>query len=431
MRSGLCGSLAALLSGASLALAQAPTPPGLPEAPALETADPSPALPDDAYAPARGRSTDDESLWVRAEYLLWWFKNSPVPVPLITTTSSPDLMPTAAFGQFGTSVLLGNQDLNTGARHGGRISAGLWLDDRRTIGLEAGYFFIASHTVTRGISSDGGTNSPILAVPFFDPDAVAESTFVIASPSTLAGSAELSLTSRLQGAEANFVVKVCSRGDLTFQLLNGFRYLELVENLSFATNSIDVETPDVSPNSGLVLNTLDQFNTRNQFYGWQIGARAEYRLGDLYVSASGKVAAGDTYQEVNFNGTTVTNFFNGPAGGPFNDVPTQAIPGTGTFVQATNLGRTTRHEFTFVPELSLSVGYQVTRSIRAFAGYDLLYFSNVVRPGDQIDRTITLAQTIQNQVAGNPPGPGVRPTPNLSNSEFWAQGINFGLEFRY
>jgi hypothetical protein len=41
----------------------------------------------------------------------------------------------------------------------------------------------------------------------------------------------------------------------------------------------------------------------------------------------------------------------------------------------------------FVPEAGIDVGYQLTRHLRAKAGYTFIYWTDVVRPGDQIDPT--------------------------------------------
>jgi hypothetical protein len=81
--------------------------------------------------------------YVGAEYLLWWTKKSPIPVPLVTTTTDLTRMPPATIGANGTSVVLGNQDLDTSARSGARFTAGWWCDARGELGLEANYFFLA------------------------------------------------------------------------------------------------------------------------------------------------------------------------------------------------------------------------------------------------------------------------------------------------
>jgi hypothetical protein len=144
--------------------------------------------------PAGAAGADRGGRWyASAEYLLWWFKDSPLPVPLLTTTANAGAMPAGALGDPDTSVLLGNQSLGTGAHQGARFTAGLWLDDRRQIAVEGSYFATVSKTIVRSVASDGSPDSAVLAVPFFDEDAGAESSFVLASPGASAGSAVLSL----------------------------------------------------------------------------------------------------------------------------------------------------------------------------------------------------------------------------------------------
>ena len=239
-----------------------------------------------------------------AEYLLWWFKDSPLPVPLLTTTSNPNDMPLAVIGDPNTSVLLGEQGVGSGVHQGAHITAGFWIDDRRQIAVEGGYFFLAGASTTRSFASDGGPTSPVLAVPFFDEDAAAESSFVLASPGAFAGAAALTVTSRLQGAEVHGVVQAFDADDLHVEVLFGGRFIQLTENLSFATASTGLS----DPNTDLVLNTVDQFDTRNSFYGWQVGARGGWAWEGFEVQATAKLALGQMHETMNLNGAAVTNF---------------------------------------------------------------------------------------------------------------------------
>jgi hypothetical protein len=432
MNKGWFGSLATLAVGGSLALAQGPAGPAAlplatPEVPsAVVATEGDPVLP-----PPGPPAAAADRVWLSTEYLAWWLKRSPVPVPLVTTTSDLTAQPLAALQQPATTVPLGTQDIDTGVRSGARFAAGAWIDDHRVIGVEGAYFFLASHTTTQGVASTGEPGSPVLAIPFFDADAMAESTFVLASPGTLSGSAAVTLSSRLQGADVNAIVAVVMRPGLRVEVLAGFRYLELREDLTFSTTSTGIQPQGDGSNNGLVLNTQDQFDTDNRFYGWQVGVRGEYRLGSLFVDASAKIALGDMDQTVTVNGAAVTNFFNAPPGGPFAGVPAQVVAGSGAFAQPSNVGRTSRHQIAAVPEVRTVVGYQFAPWARAFVGYDFLYASNVARPGEQIDRTFNVSQTVQSAVAGNAPAPGSRPAVNLAGSGFWAQGLDVGLEFRY
>jgi hypothetical protein len=86
-----------------------------------------------------------------------------------------------------------------------------------------------------------------------------------------------------------------------------------------------------------------------------------------------------------------------------------------------------RDTFTVVPELGLNIGYQLTNHIRAFVGYNFLYWSSVVRPGDQIDPRVN-TNLIPPPISTA--GPAV-PAFAFHGSDFWAQGITLGVEFRW
>jgi len=62
----------------------------------------------------------------------------------------------------------------------------------------------------------------------------------------------------------------------------------------------------------------------------------------------------------------------------------------------------------------------------------VLYWTNVVRPGQQIDRSLDEAQ-IPNFDTLGPGSPSTlgRPAVPFRQSDFWAQGLNLGVEFRY
>ena len=57
-------------------------------------------------------------------------------------------------------------------------------------------------------------------------------------------------------------------------------------------------------------------------------------------------------------------------------------------------------------------------------------WNDVVRPGNQIDRVVNPNIVPTDQDFGVAGGPR-RPAPLFNSSDFWAQGVNFGLHFRY
>jgi hypothetical protein len=132
------------------------------------------------------------------------------------------------------------------------------------------------------------------------------------------------------------------------------------------------------------------------------------------------VALGSTDQVVDVAGSTVI--------APPGQVAT--VANGGLLAQPTNSGHFTRDQFAVVPEVGVNVGYQATAHLRAFVGYTFLYWSNVVRPGDQIDRAVNPTQLPVSTAAPQLAGPA-RPAPVLRDTAFWAQGSSFGVEFRY
>src|SRR5437764_1444056 len=125
MGRGLLITVTALLGGTGSALAQAPPPPEpVPVTSSPNTGMPPPGtlpppLPGPIYYAPHGPPAPvlqegppaDTSLWFSAEYLLWWFKKSPMPVPLVT--SSPATAgSTGALNDPTATVVLGGQDLD-------------------------------------------------------------------------------------------------------------------------------------------------------------------------------------------------------------------------------------------------------------------------------------------------------------------------------
>ena len=350
-----------------------------------------------------------ERFHVDAEALVWWLKDSPAPVPLVST---------GVLGQPGTQVLLGGRDVDTGAQPGVRLTVGYRLTD--SLGLEASAFYLPTRTTSRRVESSGQSGSQALFIPFFDATFQRENTTNLASPGLFAGRATESLSTRLIGGELNGTVRLLRGAPFQLDLLGGFRYLNLRETYAFTTDS-----PDVPPRPPDVFRTRDEFEARNEFLGAQVGARARGDWRRWFASGAVKLALGAMRQSVDVEGALVTNDFNG-FGAP------QTFQG-GYFAQPTNIGTHRRTVFAVVPEVGVDVGYRITDAVSVFVGYTFLYANRVARPGEQIDRTIN---PTQNASFGAPPPPRTlvgpaRPGFSFAGSDFWAQGVNVGVSVRF
>jgi hypothetical protein len=353
--------------------------------------------------------------WFQGEYLLWWIKDSSMP-PLVTTGPLSASLP-GALGQPGTQVLFGgNVDNNT--RSGGRFTGGYWCDDEHSLGFEAAYLFLGSHAVGVDLKSSGLPGSIVLGQPFFDVVRNAQDVGLVAFQGLAAGEIAVSSSSRLQGAECNVLTQFGDYSGLRCEALAGFRFLQLDESIDIFSQEI------IAPNTQVIggdkIATGDFFTTQNCFYGGQIGARARYDLGRFFVDVVGKVALGDMNEVLRIHGGTAV---------------TTAAGATNTFTSgflalSTNSGEFSKNVFAVVPEFTVAGGYAITDHFRILLGYTFLYVSNVARPGSQIDLGLNPTQIPLSLTAGTLAGPA-RPAGGVKETQFWAQGLNFGFEFQF
>jgi hypothetical protein len=394
MRNALPWVFGAWIFAALPVFAQSP-----PAAPVDQPATEVPVVPSIQSAPV----VDTFKYWVRTEYLAYWVKNTPLPISLVTGDPNNP-----------TQELL-NSDRNLGMFSGFRVAFGIWLDPYNNLGLESSAFSLQRRTTSYSASSDG-TGSPTLAFPFtmLSPGAVGDMLMPITSPGQFAGNVVISSSLQLWGAELNTGLSLVHTGEFEITGLVGLRFVDLQENLNINTLSADIAT-----NPSTVLVQSDQFNTRNQFYGGQIGGRFNWQGERFAVDLTGKLALGANRQTIDIQGYSTQG---GPGGinGTF--------PG-GFFTQQSNMGHFSATQFAVIPSIEMKFHVIINQYLRAFVGYDFMYWNSVVRPGSQIDRNINLTQSA---IFGNGALSGpASPMPLFNRTDFWAQGITVGLEFRF
>jgi hypothetical protein len=424
------------------AAAQEPTAPAqIPEklpqpAPTSATdAQQQPAATTPTQAPAQSKLIDchdgpPEHWWVDAEYLLWWLKSGPLPQPLLQT-GTIDVDGNVVPGD----VLGGNSTLDYGRASGVRIGGGGWLGERHIWGLEASGFVLEQKTVRSSFASDANGN-PLLIRPIndalndFGPEAV-----FVAAPDTFSGSFSLSSSSRLWGTEANVLRNLYASPRFRADLLLGFRYLDLEENLNLvqqtqalAGGELFFLNDPTNPNPPIVnaLSIFDGFHTRNQVYAGQIGLRFEGHAGSAFFRVTTKVGFGPNHETVTIAGSTTATLMDPNTLA----VSTQTATGGLLALPGTNIGKSTDNPFVIVPQVDLRVGWQATSRLQLYFGYDFLYINDVVRPGSQVNLNVNTGLVPSSSNFNTGVGPN-EPSRLTKKDEFWAQGINFGIEFRY
>jgi hypothetical protein len=409
-------SLGASLATAGLASAQF-SPSSLPTV--------LPPLPEASASPVAAGALPLESALVieeaprfnlRADYLLWTIKSPQTP-PLLTTSAAP--ADRATLGMPTTGIVSGG-DTRLGTFSGGRLFANYQLGD--VWGVQVGGFMLEQKSRTFGIRSNAG-GTPTIGVPFQSAFDGSQQANLLASPASLAGGASTRYTSHLWGAEANATALAVDSDGVRLRLLGGFRNADLREQLRLDTASTLIGTPGVFDGmlvgQGTSFTAFDQFGTRNSFYGGQVGLQAAVERGVFSLSAFGKVALGVSHELAAINGATTAAMPDG----------TVATAPGGTFAQTSNIGRLSTDRFAVLPEVGFNLGLNVTDRITVFAGYQFLYWSDVVRPGDQVNQVVN-SNLIPTQSDGTRLGPQL-PSAALRHTDFWAQGVNFGMNFSW
>lgn len=355
----------------------------------------------------------------QGEYLGWWIRDSDFP-PLATTGAVGDARP-GAIGMPGTRILFGSPNTDNEIRNGGRFTLTRWVGER-LFGMEASYMFLGSRSIGfLGFSS----GDVILARPFFNTMS-GEDASIIAFPGIASGTIDIAASSSMHGAEASLLANFWCGCILRIDGLVGFRYLNLEEDLRI--DEVTNLTPAAPRFASTQIRVTDQFEASNNFYGGQIGLRAGLEFRKFDFKAIGKVALGGTHQVVDIRG------FSNTVPLPLPAPPAPPPPGTplgpGLLALSSNSGRDTSGEFSIVPEIAVSTGFRLTENFRAFAGYTFLFWNRVVRPGDQVDRTLNPNLIPTSATFGAAGGPA-RPARTGADTDFWAHGVNVGLEFRY
>ena len=157
------------------------------------------------------------------------------------------------------------------------------------------------------------------------------------------------------------------------------------------------------------------FDAENEFNGGVVGLLAQGYDGRFTWTMLSKVAFGNTKETLTIRGSSTTTV---PGFG-------SATSNQGLLALNSNQGVYEQDEFTIVPEVDLSVAYQLTSQLQLSIGYSALFWTHALMAGEAIDTVINPTQ-IDGALIG-----ASRPTYSIHDTEFWAQGLTFGLQCRF
>lgn len=359
----------------------------------------------------------DGRAWIGAEYLYWTAKGASAPPLVSTSPAGTPITNAGVLGTPGASTFFGGGNLNNQWRSGVRLRAGFWLNQAQTIGFEASGFYLGQDATDFRASSPG---SPILSRPFLNTQTGLPAAELVAFPGVLSGTASVSSGSNLYGFGPSLLFNLCCNCDSRVDLLVGYRYLRLRDGITIREDLLATDPAGVRAPLGTQITVIDTFNTTNTFNGGLIGLAGEKRFGNFFLSGRVSVAAGNTHQQVNINGMTQIR---SPDGTRTNLVG-------GLLAQRTNIGTYGFDAFSIVPEVGVSLGYQVSQNVRIFGGYNFLYWTNVSRAAEQIDPGVN-PTGIPRAVPPSTLQGAPRPAFINRENDYWLHGVSAGVEFRF
>ncbi len=202
----------------------------------------------------------------------------------------------------------------------------------------------------------------------------------------------------------------CAR---TFRLdgIAGYRFARLIDSV----NVEDSEEYTVFGQPGYqnVYSEIDSYKAVNTFNGCDLGLNVVYTFGRWSVDVLGKAAIGFNNQYVRLFGYSEIDASNTtPPGG----TPISAAASTQEY---------SRDRFSWLPELTVTGGYQFTDHLKFTVGYDLLYWTAVVAR-----RTRSQSSLRPGFPTGRRSAPRCRPSASTSRTS-WPKACELGGEFRF
>jgi len=401
--------------------------------------------------------------WFDGSYLLAFVTDQPIGFPLLTT-SAPNQ--NGLLGLPSTLELIRGENIKYSSISGFRLNGGIFGDADKRFGFETGGIYTEQRSVTRRFSAVAddpfvSAGIPLFARPFIDTTS-GISSLVISSPDLGPGEAYLSTSTQLWGAHAGGVWNLYrsapgSKWSTFLDVSAGYRFLQLYEDFQFQSyTSFDrfrvipvfqrgpfgdliqvgfrllplrQNIGGVTTESPATVSIRDRFTATNRFNGGYFATQGSLRYGMFSLNLMSRVSIGNMHQVLEIHGAT--NFAQPSL--PLNTIVPRNQAGSafgGLYANATNIGKFDNDEFAVIPEFSVDLGINITRSVSMYVGYNFLYVNKVARPGNQLNPFIdstTIPFSDNYGVLGRVPGR----TRLFVQDDFWLHAANFGMRIKY
>jgi hypothetical protein len=258
---------------------------------------------------------------------------------------------------------------------------------------------------------DASNGSPILARPYIDSTTGLQQAVLVAFPGSSTGSIAVRAESaNFYEAHLDLMENTFDAGWYRLTSLFGYRFYSYNENLRITQNLAPTGSSFVT---GTHVISNDSFGTHNEFHGLDLGFRNEFIWDSVSLEFLSKIAFARMHSTVAINGSQLTS-----------------VPGTasvsssgGVYALDSNIGTYHIGHLRALPEVGVSLKWQVTSYLQLRTGYSLMVLDGVAHAGDQVDQVINPANF---SPTSGTPAAGSRPAFNFRSSEVWIQSVTIG-----
>ncbi|MCC9602841.1 BBP7 family outer membrane beta-barrel protein [Stieleria sp. JC731] len=359
----------------------------------------------------------DKDGWIRAEGMIMFMEARTAPA--LVTTADPTQFPVLpdpnnGAGSGATTQIVFGEELDGGVSGGTRFDVGRYLSDN--FGIGARFMWLSENGDDFSITGNGTGNSiarPFFQIPLTNPGTASESALIVNQFSTnplinsQRGTVQSSFATDLITAEAYARMTYCKNKSARVELLGGYSFVRLDDNLSIYSRTTDVVT-------NTFLSDFSEFDTKNEFHGGQIGFESLVTRGCWTVRMLSKIHMGNMSRSVTKIGRSDDGFDNN-----INNVYNSSL------LVDEEQGTQEESDFTFIPELNLTLGYRFRDHVSFTVGYNFLYFDKVALAGEQINRNVDGTDGAR-VIAAND-----FQDFDIVDGSLWVQGISLGTSIDY
>jgi hypothetical protein len=296
--------------------------------------------------------------------------------------TSPQVLPPGLVTDPAGNQLVGGST-SYGISYALRLEGGIWLDSDERFGVQAIITGIFRQNVTINVPAGNLINTT-------SGPAMTPLPFLLLGPGLM-----FTTWSQLNHGDVNNLFRIVRNDNFRLYGIIGAKYAELEEDVQFLYS---IMTP------GSIW--LDEFHTRNDFYGVTLGLYWAANYGNWGVDMTLKCGLGVNYGAISVMGSN-----------------TNAAPSNfQVYTNDANIGFFETSLFSVMPEANVNLIYQFAPRIQLRVGYNFAAITNVMRPGPQI---------VPNLDPPNAGGLHDQPVLPFNTSTFIVHGVNFGVTWRY